>query len=46
MLGSGVLSVRLGGIYALERLAKEHPEEYHIQIMELLCSFVRHPTRD
>ena len=30
MLGSKVLSVRLGGIYALGRLAEEHPEEYHI----------------
>ena len=45
MLGSGVLSVRLGGIYALGRLAEEHPE-YHIQIMGVLCAFVRHPTED
>lgn len=43
MLGSEILSVRLGGIYALARLAEEHPEGYHIQIMELLCAFVRHP---
>ena len=43
MLGSEVLSVRLGGIYALERLAREHPEEYHVQIIRLLCTFVRHP---
>ena len=46
MIGSDVLSVRLGGIYALSRLAEEFPEQYHIQIMELLCSFVRHPTND
>ena len=46
MLGSDVLSVRLGGIYALGRLAKEHPEEYHIQMMELLCAFVRRPPND
>ena len=46
MLGSGVLSVRLGGIYALQRLAKEHPEQYHVQIMRLLCAFVRNPTED
>ena len=46
MLGSGVLSVRLGGIYALQRLAEEHPEQYHVQIMRLLCAFVRHPTKD
>ena len=46
MLGSDVLSVRMGGIYALRRLAEDHPEQYHIQIMELLCAFVRNPTGD
>ena len=46
MLGSEVLSVRLGGIYALQRLASEHPQQYHIQVMRLLCAFVRHPTKD
>ena len=46
MLGNDVLSVRLGGIYALRRLAEDHPEQYHIQIMELLCAFVRYPTKD
>lgn len=44
MLGSNVLAVRVGGIYALQRLANEHPKEYHIQIMRLLCAFVRNPT--
>ena len=46
MLGSEVLSVRLGGIYALARLARENSEEYHIQIMRLFCAFVRNPTPD
>ena len=46
MLGSDVLAVRLGGIYALQRLAGEHPEEYHVQIMKLFCAFVRNPTAD
>ena len=46
MLGSNVLSVRLAGIYALQRLAKEYPKEYHVQIMRLLCAFVRYPTKD
>ncbi len=46
MLGSEVLSVRLGGIYALQRLAKEYPKEYHVQIISLFCAFVRHPTVD
>ena len=43
MLGSEALSVRLSGIYAFARLAREHPEEYHAQIIRLLCTFVRHP---
>ena len=46
MLGSGVLAVRLGGIYALQRLANEHPPEYHVQIMRLLCAFIRNPTAE
>ncbi len=44
MLGSEVLSTRLGGIYALEGLAEEHPSQYHIQIMKLFGSFVRNPA--
>ena len=44
MLGGEVLSTRLGGIYALEALAQEHPNQYHIQIMKLFCSFVRNPA--
>ena len=43
MLGSEVLPVRLGGIHALARLAREHPGEYHSQIMRLLCAFACNP---
>ena len=46
MLGNEVLSVRLGGIYALRRLAQDHPEQYHVQIMRLFCAFARNPTSD
>ena len=46
MLGSKVLSVRLGGIYALKRLAEDEPEQYHLQITHLFCTFVSHPTED
>ena len=46
MLGSDVLAVRLGGIYALSQLTREYPKQYHVQIMKLLCAFVRHPTKD
>ena len=46
MLGSEDLSVRLGGIYALQYLAEEYPELYHVQVMKLLCAFVRHPTKE
>ena len=44
MLGSNVLAVRLGGIYTLQDLAEQYSEEYHVKVMKLLCSFVRHPT--
>ena len=44
MLGSQELPVRLGGIYALARLAREHSGDYHTQIMRLLCAFIRNPT--
>ena len=43
MLASEIPSVRLAGIYALASLARDHPEQYHIQIIELLCAFVRNP---
>ena len=45
MLGSDVLSVRFGGIHALQGLASEYPKKYHIQIMHLFCAFVRNPPR-
>ena len=46
MLGSAVLSVRLGGIVALERLALEHPAQYHAEVMKLLFAFIRQPIED
>lgn len=45
-LSSGVLWVRLGGIYSLQRLAEEYPTQYHVQVMQLLCAFVRSPIED
>ena len=41
MLGSEVLAVRLGGIYALQHLAEDEPELYHVPIMRLFCAFMR-----
>lgn len=46
MLSSNVLAVRLGGIYALQNLAEKSPNGYHVQIMRLLCAFVRIPPQD
>ena len=34
------LELRLGGLYALEKLARNN-EDYHPQIMEVLCAYVR-----
>ena len=41
MLDSQVLSVRLGGIYALERVAENDPSTYHISTMSVLSAFIR-----
>ena len=46
MLGSPVLAVRMGGIYALQQLAQDHPDTYHLQVMNLFCAFVRRPPPD
>ena len=43
MLASDTLSGRLGGIYSLRNLAEAQPEQHHIQVMRVLCAFVRHP---
>ena len=45
MLGSGNISTRIGGVYTLKRLAENHPNQFHIQVMELLCAFVRNPYK-
>ena len=46
MLGNSILSVRLAGIYALERLAEDFPKRYHVEVIKLLCAFVRFPLED
>ena len=43
MLGSEVLSVRVGGIYSIRHLARERPDLYHLHMMRLLCAFARNP---
>ena len=44
LLASPVLAIRLGGIDALRRLAEEVPDQYHVQVMNQICAFARHPT--
>jgi uncharacterized protein YjbI with pentapeptide repeats len=39
--GNKQVEVRLGGIYALERIAKDSPERYFITIMEILTAYIR-----
>ena len=40
-LGSDDLTVRMEGMDMLERLARDHPQEYHVQVMKRLSLFVR-----
>lgn len=42
MMSSKEITACFGGIAALERLARDHPEEYHIQCHNMFCVFVRH----
>ena len=44
MLGDKALSVRLGGIYALQCLSQEDPKQYRDQIVGLLSTFVSDPV--
>jgi hypothetical protein len=43
-LGSDKLAIRLGGIYALERIAKDSAKD-HWQVMEVLTAYVRENAR-
>lgn len=43
-LGDGKTEVRLGGIYALARIAKDSPKD-HWAIMEVLCAFARNRSK-
>ena len=45
MLGSDQVWICVAGITGLARLAQNHPDDYHIPVMELLCDFVRHSSR-
>lgn len=40
-LGSPEPQIKIGGIYALERIAKDYKEDYHQTVMEVLTSFIR-----
>lgn len=46
MLASHELMTRIGGIHALESLAREDPTGHLNQIVDLLCTFARKPPRD
>ena len=45
-LGSEQLPVRLGGIYALWRLAEDSPERDEKTVWDILCAFVRVPPHE
>lgn len=45
-LGSEQLPVRLGGIYALWRLAQDSPARDMHAVIDILCAFVRNPPHE
>jgi hypothetical protein len=40
---NNTLATRLSGLHGLWELAREYPQIYHVQIMELLCALIRKP---
>ena len=46
MMAGAVLTARLGGLFALQRLAEEYSEQYQVQVLRLFCAFVRDPDGD
>ena len=44
--GEPNLEVRLGGIYALQKIAADAPKEYHWSIIEVLASYIRENTSE
>ena len=44
-LGSDKLDVRIGGIYALERVARDSPQD-HPTVVEVLAAFIREHSRE
>ena len=46
MLGSEIPTVRLAAVFALQRLSMERSEDYHVDVVRLVCSFVRTHTRN
>jgi hypothetical protein len=45
-LGSDNLDVRIGGIYALQHIARDSPEIYHPMVIDVLATFVREHSRE
>ncbi|HEX8736234.1 MAG TPA: pentapeptide repeat-containing protein, partial [Pyrinomonadaceae bacterium] len=43
-LGDDKLEIRLGGLYALERIAKDSPKD-HWTVMEILSAYIRESTK-
>ncbi len=41
--GEPIIEVRLGALYALERIAKDSLRD-HVQIIEILCTYIHHNT--
>ena len=46
MLGSENIMVRIAAVYALERLSEERSRDYHVDIIKLICFFIRLRTAE
>ena len=45
LLWNRLMSARLAGIYTLQQLAQEHPDQYHVPVIQQFCGFARDSTK-
>lgn len=45
MLASKSMAARVGGVHAMQKIAEENIENYHIQVMNVFLALIRHPRK-
>ena len=46
LLGNKRAAARQGGIYALDKIAKDDPEKYHMTVIRIMTSYIREESKE